>query len=106
MRAPPVKITVLARELDGRLDTIENAVNDKLPTGSRIACFEREHPADGLQTGITYQCGDRRHTVYTHGRLDLSAVDELVSAVNSWAGQVAYAARWVMDAAEADRLPE
>lgn len=86
---------------DDDLRNLALFINAQVPAGMRVDFYRFEHPEGYTETGIVFQCGDRRSAHRTRTILGQGDAPDLVRSLTSWVAKVAYSARWSEDPRDA-----
>ena len=82
---------------DAVLLGLAKIINAKLPSGAAVHFYRIQHPDNSMETGIVYQCAQRRHPVKTRARLGDSDAEKIIQSVNDWIEQIRPESKWTED---------
>lgn len=86
---------------DDDLQRLAAAVNKKLEPGIQINFFRSVDLDGSTETGIIYQCGDRRAVTRTRNFLSEEDAPRIIQAISGWVAGVQFSNRWSMDPKDA-----
>lgn len=86
---------------DEPLLSLAARINASLPTGVAISFYRTEYPDGSADTGIVFQCGDRRATMRTRNMLGEGDAEDLARSITHWVGRVQSQSRWSLDPRDA-----
>lgn len=86
---------------DATLQRLAAAVNARLEPGIAVNFFRAIDTDGGTETGIVYQCGDRRAVTRTRDALGDGDEDAIHQAVCAWVAGVQHSNRWSLDPKDA-----
>jgi hypothetical protein len=86
---------------DAELTRLATAVNSKLEPGIAVNFFRAVEIDGGTETGIIYQCGDRRAVTRTRNVLSEGDADLILERIKSWVANVQFSNRWSSDPKDA-----
>jgi hypothetical protein len=86
---------------DADLLRLAARINSKLEPGIAVNFFCTEYPDGSAETGIIFQCGDRRAIMRTRALLGDGDTDDIVRSITAWVANVQYQHRWTLDPSEA-----
>jgi hypothetical protein len=87
---------------DADLQRLAARVNAKLDPGVAVSFFRVVELDGSTETGIVYQCGDRRACKRTRNALGDGDEDSILRAIQTWVARVQYQHRWTIDPKEAE----
>lgn len=95
------KPRILPPDVD--LQRLSAAVNARLEPGIAVSFFRVMELDGSFETGIIYQCGDRRAVTRTRNVLGDEDEDEdaILQGISAWVAGVQNSNRWTMDSTEA-----
>lgn len=86
---------------DPDLHRLAALVNARLEPGIAVHFFRAVEMDGGTETGIVYQCGDRRACVRTRDVLSDGDVDTILQGIIAWVANVQFSNRWSSDPKDA-----
>jgi hypothetical protein len=86
---------------DADLQRLAAAVNAKLEPGIAVNFFRAVEVDGSVETGVVYQCGDRRACVRTRQLMTEDDADTILQGITAWVANVQFSNRWTADPKEA-----
>lgn len=86
---------------DAELVRLAARINARLERGTAVNFFRTEYPDGSAETGIIFQCGDRRAVMRTRNMLGDGDAEDLLRSITAWVANMQYQHRWTLDPKEA-----